>query len=787
MPPIPRIAASPVPPLAPPPVPPAAAPPDPSPSTRFAQLTLRSPHPGPPPHGSSSSSWFSVGGDGDAAGGGGGEDGEMLEDGQGVRRLGAALGRRDSGKEVAKEEDVGTKIHDDSTVDAPADRAVSAAAAALDVDAGAEEAVAARSSEVEVEVEVEVATADSAGHSDVHTQDVAVDEDHPVSAASPSPAPAPERSPSPVAQAVPLTSRTPPLWVDDGTLRPPWLHEDPDYRPSPASPSPAPASEADAEEGELVMPLVVDRASPPWTEPSWGSPVVPNAPLQQQCSPTGWTPPPSPPASLLPDDAPPPAPTPRDPTPPPPPRDLTPPPAPAPAVTRLSVKEWNQRRKLEREVEERERERVREQEREREREREKERERERDLAQGEDKENEEVSPSGEDGLNRILDGIRRSANEKAPPVSVPVQPDVEMCDAAPLVVPTPSMEEPQPRDKLSMAAFATTGDAHLLSPLTVASVVDSRTPSPNQVNGVKGEAPPLVVDEPTLAIAVATAVPPSPSPPSAPPPPPSVLHSPKAPRFPSPAFTSNGVARPLPPHLQLSRAELPAIFHSHPDSPPRGPSQRFPAYEAAVARGAPPLCSPPRAPSPEPPATSSTVFHPSKALRLPAGLTSSGNAHSFRPNVRLTRERYPSGPSQSTPSPSRIPSPTQSRFPVRSPSQEEGEILPGSSSPPAWRSRVNSYSTPASTSAPRTSYFAQHSPTPSHPAPPTQPRSHRAPPSAPKALREASAQNPNAVALGAGGGGPGRAPRFNGMGPQTIPANVLDPSRSKRGSWKKRR
>ncbi|KAJ6451185.1 hypothetical protein C8R45DRAFT_1042396 [Mycena sanguinolenta] len=103
VPPIPRLATSTVPPLAPPPVPPAAAPPDSSPSTRFAQLTLWSPRPGPPQHGSDmASTWLSVGGDRDAAGGGGREDGEVLEHGQGLRRPGAALRRRNSGKEVAK-------------------------------------------------------------------------------------------------------------------------------------------------------------------------------------------------------------------------------------------------------------------------------------------------------------------------------------------------------------------------------------------------------------------------------------------------------------------------------------------------------------------------------------------------------------------------------------------------------------------------------------------------------------------------------------------------------------
>ncbi|KAF7364481.1 hypothetical protein MSAN_01109600 [Mycena sanguinolenta] len=690
---VPPLAVSPVPPVAPPPVLPAAAPPDPSPSTRFAQLTLRSPYPGPPPH--ASSSWFSLGGDG-GAGGTGGEDGEVLEHGEDVRRLSAGLGRR-AQQHTCRRWRWG------------------------------------------------VVDADSAAGADIRehrAQESAVDEDR-RSAASPSPAPAAEGSSSPVVPAVSPTLSTPPPshaplpWDDDGTIPSTWLHQDSDY--------------------QNAQDVQVDQGSPTWSGPS--------------CRRRGVRPPPPPPASL-PADAPPPASSPLLRDPPPPPRDPTPAPAPAPAVTRLSVKEWNQRRKLEREVEERERERAREQEREREREREKERERERDLAQ-EDKENEEVVSSTEDGLNRILDGIRRSANEKAPPVSVPVQQDVEMCGAAPLVVPTPSIEEPQPRDKLSMAAFATTGNGHLLSPLTVTSVVDSRTPSPHRVNGVKREVSPPVVDEPTVATAVPP--PPSPSPAPAPPPPPSVLHSPKAPRFPSPAFTSNGVARPLPPHLQLPRAERSTIFQTHPNSPPRGPPQRFPAYEAAVSSGAPPLRSPRRSPSPEPPTASSSVFHPFKALRPPTAPTTSGNAHSVRPTS--------SGNTHSGRPDLRL----MRRPHVPEPSQKEGEILPGSSSPPAWRPRVNSYSTPASASAPRTSYFAQqHSPTPSQPTPPTQPRSYRAPPSAPKALREASAQNPNAIALGGGGGGPVR-PRFNGMGPQTIPPTVLDASRSRRGTYKKRR
>ncbi|KAF8190755.1 hypothetical protein K438DRAFT_1763195 [Mycena galopus ATCC 62051] len=99
---------------------------------------------------------------------------------------------------------------------------------------------------------------------------------------------------------------------------------------------------------------------------------------------------------------------------------------------------------------------------------------------------------------------------------------------------------------------------HSLSPLAVPSVVQSRTPSPRLPSGIKREAPPLAVHEPTLPPPspppAATVPSPSPSlalplPPialSAPPAPPSVLHSPKAPQFPSPSFTNNGVSQPSP-------------------------------------------------------------------------------------------------------------------------------------------------------------------------------------------------------------------------------------------------
>jgi hypothetical protein len=127
------------------------------------------------------------------------------------------------------------------------------------------------------------------------------------------------------------------------------------------------------------------------------------------------------------------------------PEALAPEPSPPPAavpvqppVVKVAFKEWQARRKLERAKEEevaqeRERERQKEQERERERKREQ---REKD-AQGEDKENEVVPPKPEDGLSRILDGIRRSAVSDKPP---PVEPahNVNMADAVPLPEASPA-------------------------------------------------------------------------------------------------------------------------------------------------------------------------------------------------------------------------------------------------------------------------------------------------------------------------------------------------------------
>ncbi|KAJ7019974.1 hypothetical protein C8F04DRAFT_314532 [Mycena alexandri] len=273
--------------------------------------------------------------------------------------------------------------------------------------------------------------------------------------------------------------------------------EDP-YRSSPQSPSPAPESASERgvtpepaprvlEEGEadddtlLREPAVTGVVLPDWggaRSPAWG-PVSPEAPA---------------PVSLA-----------RDPTPPP-----APPPAPAPPpVVKVAFKEWQARRKLERAKEEeaqereREREKQQQQELEREREREREKEKEKEDAQGEDKENKVVAKP-EDGLTRILDGIRRSAvGDKAPPDD-PVRDDVVMADAAPVPrVPSPppsavvSVEAPTPKAKgtpLTLPAFVATGPEHL-SPLSVSSSLHSRTPSPRLVNGLKREPSPLVVNE----------------------------------------------------------------------------------------------------------------------------------------------------------------------------------------------------------------------------------------------------------------------------------------------------
>ncbi|KAJ7804634.1 hypothetical protein B0H14DRAFT_3486023 [Mycena olivaceomarginata] len=213
------------------------------------------------------------------------------------------------------------------------------------------------------------------------------------------------------------------------------------YRTSPPSPGPTPESEEEAEAPLGNVPRVL-------TEEAVSAPV----PVES--------------------DAPAPAALAREPSPGP---AVVPAPPPVPKV---SFKEWQARRKLERAKEAEVA-----QEREREREREWEREHEKDAAQGEDKENEVVPAKAEDGLTRILDGIRRSA-------------DVEMADAVPLAVapavaPFVTLGELQLKAKmvpLSMTAFIATGNEHLLPPLAMSSVVESRTPSPSLSNEIKREA-----------------------------------------------------------------------------------------------------------------------------------------------------------------------------------------------------------------------------------------------------------------------------------------------------------
>ncbi|KAJ7683196.1 hypothetical protein B0H17DRAFT_1205260 [Mycena rosella] len=167
------------------------------------------------------------------------------------------------------------------------------------------------------------------------------------------------------------------------------------------------------------------------------------------------------------------------------------------------------------------------------------------MRQGEDKENEVVPAKAEDGLTRILDGIRRSAVSDKPPVAeLPVPRDVEMADAVPLAVapavaPIVTLYELQPNAKvfpLSMTAFVATGNEHI-SPLAVSSVAESRTPSLRLANGIKREASPLTVNDMTSPAVLAPKSSPSdvPAPPSLPrptlhSPPQSVLHSPKAQR-----------------------------------------------------------------------------------------------------------------------------------------------------------------------------------------------------------------------------------------------------------------
>ncbi|KAJ7304781.1 hypothetical protein DFH08DRAFT_903041 [Mycena albidolilacea] len=548
--------------------------------------------------------------------------------------------------------------------------------------------------------------------------------------------------------------------------------EEEPYRPSPQSPSPAPESEDELE----IVPVVTKDVEPgtaPVDDAEAMRETVPSPVAVEPPSPN-W----DPTASLSPDIRVP-APLVRDPSPAP----AAAAPAPAPPA-KVSFKEWQARRKLERAKVEEQEERDREMQRGQEMEREKEqREREKD---GADKENDAVPSKAEDGLTRILDGIRRSAVGDKPPSVEVVQQDVEMPDAVPVEIAPAPLDGLQPKEKarlLSMTAFVAGENAHLLSPLAVPSTVESRTPSPRLTNGIKREVSPLAT----------TVSAPSPPPPTAPapPPPPSVLHSPQAVRLPSPSFMS----APPPP---LFASPSPQRRRS---PPPPSPPRKFlssppppPPLESPRVRRSPSPLSPPRSVLPSPPPPS--VLQSPKAPHYPSSFfTSNGVPRPTAflskplPSSNFTTSRLPQPRSRGPPSPLPQPRPSPVQFRARAPSQEEGEILPNSSPPPTPMRvpRFGSQPTPARMSP----FAASSSPFATPNGPPTQPRSHqlgRMPPSAPKALREA--QNPNAMALGGGSGGPARgAQRFNGMGPQTIPSTVLEPQpRGRRGGrWGKQR
>ncbi|KAJ7652303.1 hypothetical protein B0H17DRAFT_1101531 [Mycena rosella] len=554
------------------------------------------------------------------------------------------------------------------------------------------------------------------------------------------------------------------------------------YRPSPASPSPAPESEEDEEMGveeeedpqapvpvhveeqEVYIPAEQERetsvsraASVPVDQPA-------SVPLEEEQTPAAI----ADVASVGPDAGP------QSPQ-----MSAPPPPAPPPVQVKMSLREWNALRK-QREAEkaledEREQERA-EHEREQERERDggKEKEKEKDC-QGEDKENEVVpAPAkeptpvkAEDGLSRVLDGIRRDAVGerpsplREPPVHSFVQEEVDMPYAAPPLDAPPAgpmlaNDEYPPKTRtaaLTMAVFVPTGDHGGLSPLTVSSMAESRTPSPGLTTGaakVKREPSPLIVNAfnpPKPAVSSSTLTT-SQSPIAGPskslsplPPRQHILHSPKAPRYPSPSFASNGVSKAV-------AAPPPKPF----------PTASSPSFSANVA---------PR-PSPKPP--------PFSTPHLAAKSHPVWSSPSFASNGV-------SRPSPASPfSAPRPATPPAFKYHARVPSQEEGEILSGSSPPPPAR-RVP-FVCPPGTQLP--SAPIDHSKPPPLPAfsAPTQPRSYqqRAPPSAPRALREA--QNPDASASGAStsaGGiiGGGRGGRFGGLTPQTMPQSVLEPVRER--------
>ncbi|KAF8162336.1 hypothetical protein K438DRAFT_1985260 [Mycena galopus ATCC 62051] len=251
----------------------------------------------------------------------------------------------------------------------------------------------------------------------------------------------------------------------------------------------------------------------------------------------------------------------------------------------------------------------------------------------------------------------------------------------------------------------------------------------------------------------------------------------------------------------LSPLAVPSVVHHEPTLPPPSPPPAVGAPPAATVPSPSPPSPAPLPPSLSPPLRPAVGSLFSEGAAVPLSFVHNNGVSrpspSFTkpfpqvsplfpqasPSFGMNRYRSPPRARGSPPSPpARNPSPAQFRFLAPAPSQEEGEILPNSSPPHSvgWRGRFGPQPTP------RTSPF--DTPT----APPTQPRSHqlqRMPPSAPKALREA--QNANAIGLGiasgSGGSARGGALRFNGMGPQTMPSNILEPMprSGRRGGWKK--
>ncbi|KAK7026341.1 hypothetical protein R3P38DRAFT_3530505 [Favolaschia claudopus] len=451
------------------------------------------------------------------------------------------------------------------------------------------------------------------------------------------------------------------------------VEEEP-YRSSPESP--APVSEDDEQDQGVLFVTSSTAAGGESVAPEPDVPMPPPPPVE--IPPTDVVPHEVPPsqavdASAGVADAPAEAPPAREPTPPPPPAPV--------AKKTMTVKEWRaeqeRKRREQEEKEQREREEKEKEQREREH-----KEREKADAQGEDKENDVVpAKPAEDGLSRVLEGIRRSAVVDKPPLVVPVvheeagESEPVAC-VGPLVAPQVDPPETEKKTAFSLTAFTSTSD-ELLSPLAVPKAVESRTPSPRPTT-VKPPAIPPVVHYPPSSSPVPT-LPPVPSK--------SILQSPQDPRYPSPSFSSNGVLR----------------------FPPASSSK------------------PQQTPSPSP--------------------------------SLLSRMQIPSSVIPRPSPPPRHVSPLPRRLPVRAQSQEEGEILPVSTPPRA----------PPLVRQPSSQQFRS----PHGVAPPTQPRSHQAqmtrmPPTEPKALREAQNANTSSSANSSGRG----TLRYNGIGPQAVPANV---------------